>query len=132
MRGTTRLLLAALGLMAPMGLQPLSAQQASTDIVKDAIEPYIPGRERARFLRAAGADTELSASEFEAVGAAADSFVRKFDKWAALAQFDRNTNTSIDWFEADAYRRALRAEQGIGLIAHRFVLGVCDQPAGDP
>lgn len=109
MRGNTRLLLAAFGLMAPMGLQPLWAQQASTDIVKDAIEPYIPGRERARFLKAAGADSELEQSEFTANGQTADGFARKFDKWPTLVQFDRNTDTTIDWFEADAYRRALRS-----------------------
>jgi len=79
------------------------------ELMKDTIDPYVPGTERGLFLKAAGVDSELDEAEFEANAKAEEPFVRVFDKWGALARFDKNTNKKIDWFEADAYRRDFRA-----------------------
>ena len=78
------------------------------DLVKDTIDPYVPGTERGLFLKAAGVDSELEESEAEANAKAQEPFVRSFDRWAAMARFDKNTNKKLDWFEADAYRRDLK------------------------
>ena len=86
-----------------------SSSEATTDVLKDAVDPFVPGKERARFLKAAGVDTELDAKEFAANAKVADGFARAFDKWSNLILFDRNSDKKIDWFEANAYRRAVRA-----------------------
>ncbi len=79
-------------------------------LLKDAIDPYNSGEERSRFLKAAGVDSELDQKEFKAnAESKAAPFVRPFDNWPAIKKFDRNTNDTIDWFEADAYRKGLRA-----------------------
>ncbi len=90
---------------------PGQAQNAPSpqDVIRDAVEPYIPGRERVRFLRAGGVDNDLDEAETKANAQAPDPFIRKFDNWAALKAFDRDSNNKLDWFEADAYRRGLRA-----------------------
>lgn len=82
--------------------------KAASELLRDAVDPYVPGKERARFLRAAGVDTELDESEAADNAAASDPFVRPFDKWAAMKPFDRDADTRLNWFEADAYRRAVR------------------------
>lgn len=79
------------------------------DVAKGPIDPYDAGGERARFLTAAGVDSELDEKEFTANQAATDPFARKFDAWGTIRAFDRNANGTIDWFEADGYRKALRA-----------------------
>ena len=53
-------------------------------------------------------DNELDAREFRANSSAAKPFVRKFDRWAAMLRHDKDRNGTIDWFEAKAYREALR------------------------
>ena len=74
---------------------------------------YDPVAERAKFFKIAGKDTEVDAKEFAAalakVGDKGEGFVRKTDKWSALLKYDKNKNSKIDWFEADAYRRSLRS-----------------------
>ena len=79
------------------------------DLLNDAIDPYVPGNERGKFLKLAGVDSELDQDEFEAGAKIEDSFVRGFDRWASVAPFDKNGNKKVDWFEVDAYRRDLRA-----------------------
>lgn len=79
-----------------------------TDIAKGVVDPYDAGTERTRFLTAAGVDSELDEKEFTASAAASEPFARKFDSWTTLKAFDRNGNGTIDWFEADGYRKALR------------------------
>ncbi len=81
---------------------------AVADLLKDAIDPYQPGSERARFLKASGVDSELDESEFEASAKGEEPFARSFEKWPALLRFDANNNKKLDWFEIDAYRRDLR------------------------
>ena len=78
------------------------------DLCKDAIDPYRPAIQKSRFFQAAGADNELTATEFNANKAKPNGFVRRFDSWKAIASFDKDRNKSIDWIEADAYRYDLR------------------------
>ena len=85
-----------------------SADGPVADVIKDAIDPYVPGKERARFLKAAGVDTELDADEFKTNAAQKDSFVRKYDKWSAILAFDKNNDKNIDWFEANSYRKGIQ------------------------
>ena len=60
------------------------------DVINDAVDPFVPGKERARFLKAAGVDTELDENEFVASAQLEDGFARVFDKWSALIRFDKN------------------------------------------
>lgn len=88
--------------------KPLSID-ASKELLQGAIQPYIPGKERARFLRAAGVDTELTLDEAKTNAKTKDAFIRVFDTEKNLSAFDRDKNKKLSWFEADAYRRSLRA-----------------------
>ena len=78
------------------------------DVVRNAVDPYVPAVERARFFRAAGKDNELTAEEFAADRKRTSPFVRTFDHWPMLIGFDKNSSKTIDWFEADMYRREVR------------------------
>jgi Ca2+-binding EF-hand superfamily protein len=78
------------------------------DICKDCVDPYVPTAERARFFKVAGKDNEIDTKEFDAAKAAGGGFVRKFDAWAGMLAFDKNSNKTLDWFEADAYRSDIR------------------------
>jgi len=86
----------------------IAKAKPAADLVKGAVDPYDRAAERARFFRAAGVDNELDAKEFAAARGAKDSFVRPFDKWEAILRHDKDGNGTIDWFEADAYRRGIR------------------------
>ncbi len=85
-----------------------SADKPVVDIIRESIDPFVPGKERSRFLRAAGKDSELTEKEFESNRKARKPFAREFDKWKAIARFDADKSGKIDWFEAQAYRRGLR------------------------
>jgi Ca2+-binding EF-hand superfamily protein len=78
------------------------------EVMKDAVEPFHPPKERGRFFTATGPDSEMSADEFAATRGKKDSFVRVFDSFKAMSRFDRNSNKTIDWFEAKAYREDIR------------------------
>ena len=84
------------------------AAKPATDLCKDAVDPYEWIGQKTRFFAAAGPDNELTEKEFAANKQKTDGFVRSFDTWKAIATFDKDGNKSIDWLEADAYRRALR------------------------
>jgi len=101
---------AAYGQTASTGPANVSSRPAAKppDLCKGAIDPYDLGQQRKCFLLAAGVDNELTAKEFAADAKKAGGFIRKFDRWEAMAAYDRNANKSIDWFEAKAYRRAMR------------------------
>jgi Ca2+-binding EF-hand superfamily protein len=99
----------AVAALAGAVAQPVLAADEAPDVIKGAVNPYEPGSERTRFLAAAGVDSEMSEDEFKSNATASDAFVRKYDSWSTLKAFDRNANGTIDWFEADAYRRALRS-----------------------
>lgn len=94
---------------APAG--PGAAAPAGVvEVLRGAVDPYAPVAERARFFQASGRDSELTVEEFAADRKQAAPFVRVFDHWPMLIGFDENRNGSIDWFEADAYRREVRRE----------------------
>jgi len=85
------------------------ADKPVPDVLKGAIDPFIPGVERGKFLKAAGVDSELDVNEFKVNADLKDGFVRPFDKWSNLILFDKNKDKQIDWFEANQYRKAVRA-----------------------
>jgi len=93
---------------APALAQGAAAPDKAPDVLRNAVDPYVPGAERGRYFRAAGVDNELTADEFAADRKRTTPFVRTFDHWPALVRFDKNANGTIDWFEADAYRRDVR------------------------
>jgi hypothetical protein len=78
------------------------------DLLRGPIDPYDAAAEKRKFFRAAGADGELDEQKFNADAARKDGFVRKFDNWEAMLAFDKDGIGTIDWFAADAYRRAIR------------------------
>ena len=88
--------------------QGAAAAGKTPDVLRNAVDPYVPGVERGRYFRAAGVDNELSAEEFAADRKRTSPFVRGFDHWPMLIGFDKNANGTVDWFEADAYRREVR------------------------
>lgn len=77
------------------------------DLLRDAIDPHNLARERGRFIRAAGVDSELDEAEAKPRDEG-DGFIRIYDKWPAIKPFDRDKNGLIDWAEAASYRAALR------------------------
>ncbi len=87
---------------------PAARAEETPDVLKGVIDPFDPGDERRRFLAAAGVDGELDEQEFKANQSASEPFVRKFDSWHLLKAFDRNRNNSLDWFEVEGYRQAVR------------------------
>jgi Ca2+-binding EF-hand superfamily protein len=93
----------------PAGTPP-PPPSAVIDLCHGPIDPYLPGAERTRFLNAVGVDNELSEEEFRADLKRDTGFARSYDRWKALTAFDKNHNDTVDWFEADAYRRDLRAK----------------------
>ncbi len=80
------------------------------ELANEVIDPYVQPKQRTRFLKAAGVDNELTAEEFAAVKGKDGSFVRPFDDWEVLKRYDKDGNGKIDWFEADAYRQAIRTK----------------------
>lgn len=81
------------------------------DFCDGVIDPYNPIDQQNRFFQASGTNGELDATEFAAnqtLGLDAAPFAQKFDRWALLLAFDKDGNRRINWFEADAYRKALR------------------------
>jgi len=85
-----------------------AAEKPVPDICKGPVDPYDMNGEKTRFYAAAGKDNELTAEEFNAAKAKANSFVRKFDSWRILVTFDKDKNSKIDWTEASAYRQETR------------------------
>jgi Ca2+-binding EF-hand superfamily protein len=113
MRNATILLLigALLAAAAPRAAGETKTDSAPSvvkDICKDCVDPYVPTAERGRFFKVAGKDNEIDAGEFDAGKAAGGGFVRKFDTWSGMLAFDKNSNKTLDWFEADAYRNDIR------------------------
>ncbi|MCD6364801.1 MAG: hypothetical protein J7M14_02895 [Planctomycetes bacterium] len=86
--------------------RPARTTRISVRPAKPGVAAYNPVAERAKFFKAAGKDNELDAGEFAANLGKTGAFIRKDDKWTTMLRYDRNGNKTIDWFEADAYRRA--------------------------
>jgi len=110
----TVILLAAGPILAqaePAAVKPAPKPPAkAAEVMRNAVDPYVPAVERARFFIAAGKDNELTAAEFTANRKHAQPFVRPFDHWPMLIGFDKNSNKTIDWFEAAMYRREVRTK----------------------
>lgn len=88
--------------------RPQAASAPTEDLITGAIDPYDAAAEKTKFFRAAGASGELDELKFKADAARKDGFVRKFDNWDAMLALDNDGSKTLDWFEADAYRRAIR------------------------
>lgn len=86
------------------------------DLLWGPVDPFLEGTQRAKFLRDAGADSELDVEEFKRSVHSQEGFGRAFDRWEVLLRFDADGNGSLDWFEALAYRGTL----------HDYVLAACD------
>jgi len=85
---------------------------------------YNPVLERAKFFKAAGKDSELDNKEFAVDQGKAGGFVRKTDSWGAISKYDKNSNKTIDWFEADAFRRSAAIKKPV------IITTVDGQPVG--
>jgi Ca2+-binding EF-hand superfamily protein len=90
------------------GLLFATASAEDLDLLTGAIDPLQAGRQRLLFIRAAGADLELDKNEFASDQQAPGGFIRAYDDWNSMLTFDRNKNQMLDWFEAEAYREAIR------------------------
>ncbi|MFP4052344.1 MAG: EF-hand domain-containing protein [Phycisphaerae bacterium] len=86
------------------------AEDKTPELADEVIDPYVQPKQRTRFLKAAGKDNELDAEEFAATQGKDGAFARPFDNWDVLKRYDRDGNGKIDWFEADAYRQAIRVK----------------------
>jgi len=80
----------------------------AADLCTGVIDPYDIVSEKARFYAAAGKDNELSAAEFSSNKISSTSFRRPFDRWSEMLKFDNDSNKSLDWVEAGAYRLAIQ------------------------
>lgn len=78
------------------------------DVLTGAIDPFAEGAERAKFLKAAGVDLELSEEELSAEQQKKGGFAREFDRWTIMERFDRDQNGTLDWIEVSNYRQSLR------------------------
>lgn len=104
----TALLVILAATMASSGLAASKPQKTNKPKpTRKRRQRYNPVVERTKFYAAAGPDSELDAKEFAAARGKAGRFIRKSDKWTALIKFDADGSKTIDWFEADAYRRSL-------------------------
>ena len=96
--------------------------------------PYNPMLERAKFFKAAGVDGELDEKEFAANRASSGGFVRISDRWPAMLRFDKDANKRLDWFEASAFRQAMRTGKlsASRTQGPRAVWGFVNPPARRP
>lgn len=82
--------------------------EGAVDLLRHQVDPLNMSLVRAKFLRAAGVDMELSAEEFKADQEKGNGFAMKYDKWGTLAKYDANKNKTLDWFEVKGYRKGFR------------------------
>ena len=98
-----QLALAAAGASA----SPPPAKQKA-DHVRNLLEAYFQGRERSLFFATAGVDGEITKAEFTSATGRGNSFVRPYDRWAAVMAFDTDRNGRLGWVEAENYRFVMR------------------------
>lgn len=93
---------------------------------------YNPVVERIKFFTAAGKDSELNDKEFNSDRSKGNGFVRKTDSWSAMLRYDKDRNRTIDWFEADAYRRSQYKMAGVQIttIGRAVVVGGATKYSG--
>jgi len=109
----------------PAGVRKRSAKKPA---------PYNPTIERAKFFKAAGVDGELDEKEFAVNRAKSGGFARKSDRWEAMLRFDKDANKRLDWFEASAFRQAMRTGKlsRPRALGPRAVWGFVNPPARRP
>jgi len=78
------------------------------EVMKEAVDPFDPPKQRARFFTAAGVDNELAKVEFAAARGKKGSLIRIYDDFGRMIAFDKDKNGTLDWFEVRAYREDLR------------------------
>jgi len=79
------------------------------DALKGVVDPYDAPDQRAKFFKVAGSGNELDKEKFLADQKAGGHLIAPFEKWETAALFDKNKNGTLDWFEFEAYRQAMRA-----------------------
>jgi len=78
------------------------------DALTFVVDPYDVADQKIKFLRAAGKTGELDAKAFDVDQKAGDNLIQPYETWATAVGFDKNKNGTLDWFEFDAYRQAMR------------------------
>jgi len=89
----------------------------ATDTLTNVVDPLDTAGQKLTFLKTSGKTGELDAKTFEADRKAGGGLVMAFEKWETAVLFDKNKNGTLDWFEFDAYRQAMR----------KAVLAACDK-----
>jgi len=92
-------------------------EPAKADALTNAVDPYDMPDQKIKFFKAVGNTNELDEKKFLADQKAGGNLIQPFEKWATVVLFDKNKNGSLDWFEFDAYRQAMR----------KAVLAACDK-----
>jgi len=93
---------------------------SSSSKASDSSKPparYNPAVERIKFFTAAGKDNELSDKEFNSNRSRGNGFVRKTDSWSTMLRYDKDRSKTIDWFEADSYRRSQYKTTGVRITS---------------
>ncbi|MCL2701696.1 MAG: hypothetical protein FWE88_08385 [Phycisphaerae bacterium] len=79
------------------------------DALTKAVDPYDQADQKVKFFKTAGNSGELDQKKFLADQKAGGGLILPFEKWETAAAFDKNKNGTLDWFEFEAYRQAMRA-----------------------
>jgi len=87
------------------------------DALTNTVDPVDVADQKLKFLRAAGKTGELDKNGFETDRKTGGGLVLPFEKWETAVAFDKNKNGTLDWFEFEAYRQAMR----------KAVLAACDK-----
>ncbi|MCL2701258.1 MAG: hypothetical protein FWE88_06145 [Phycisphaerae bacterium] len=98
---------------------PVLADEAApkADGLTGVVDPFDVADQRAKFFKVSGKTGELDAKAFEADRKAGGGLVMPFETWETAIAFDKNKNGTLDWFEFEAYRQAMR----------KAVLAACDK-----
>ena len=94
-----------------------ASDAAKADALTHVVDPYNAADQKAKFDKLSGKTGELDAKTFEADRKAGDNLIMPFEKWETAVLFDKDKNSTLDWFEFDAYRQAMR----------KAVLAACDE-----
>jgi len=79
------------------------------DALTKAVDPYDMADQKVKFIKAAGNTNELDEKKFLADQKAGGNLIQPFEKWTTAIAFDKDKNGTLDWFEFEAYRQAMRA-----------------------
>jgi len=96
---------------APKAAAKPSVKKPAPKLCLGAVDPFDRATQKTGFFAIAGKDGELTGEEFRDASekkTSTKTFLRSFDKFAALLRFDKDKNSKIDWVEAQAYRLDLR------------------------